>query len=903
MAETIVPRHNMLSLQFQHFRCWENLSIEAPLGGITLIKGSSGSGKTTILQGITWGLYGNIRLVAPNHNDKAKTRVRLELPVPIIIDRQKNPNRLLVTYNNQIYEDKVAQSIIDDIFGSYDIWLASCYIGQGCRNTFLTAPNTGKMELLNSIAFHEEDPTSYIEKIDAVITSTDTDYKQKLSLFTNNLTAFQAEAAIIDITKALPPERCNSIKDSIAILTDEITNLQQLKHTRDINIGILSNQETQLQQVQNTNIHVQEPDANLVDLYTKYEGTSVIADIESAITRIRNVLPLLQRRNDLNLEVAKMANLLLPYIHLTDKTPYTIEDYQQAVSAETIYRDSQRLATNLGVLYNQSAITETISRHQNTLNSQDRLKKETERNNIQTRLNTLEHENAQVLSPLISPEIIPKEIVEPDYEQFKTEALSLQLNELSKQHGAIQAHIEHLRKGQDVLQCPECKIPIRCQNGVLVLADTGPTEQTQIREAQTQLLQINSDTTKITQEIHALNMAENAARNMHQQNLIAEQRRVDSLKQQAQYIALEQQKRDIAFQNRIQQIKDLTLQLQVLQETIDTLPEPTGDRRILTYQEIEQTHILIGKLSSITIVNAPTLSSQHIQMCLNYQDLAQKNTIAISAYNEYCETIAPLFRNESIVNLQNYITKLQTYRDQTRFAADEKLRLERLKASLEAQIQETRAKIIPDPTHLILEKSNQITSYQQELFLSQQAHQFIQKHNIITQEREVVVTLNTQMADLQVLRQHAVDTECRILQQVVDSINASIDGVCSTLFDRDISITLSLYKTLKTTKNVKPVVNFSIAYQGGTFDNINQMSGGEGDRSSLALTLALNRLSSCPLLMLDESLASLDLNMKDAAIRTIRENTTNTVLIVMHDGIEGIYDHIIDVDVLRELHD
>ncbi len=55
------------------------------------------------------------------------------------------------------------------------------------------------------------------------------------------------------------------------------------------------------------------------------------------------------------------------------------------------------------------------------------------------------------------------------------------------------------------------------------------------------------------------------------------------------------------------------------------------------------------------------------------------------------------------------------------------------------------------------------------------------------------------------------------------------------------------------------------------------MSGGEGDRASLALTLALNRLSSCPLLMLDESIASLDLNMKEAAIRTIRENTNNTV--------------------------
>ena len=78
------------------------------------------------------------------------------------------------------------------------------------------------------------------------------------------------------------------------------------------------------------------------------------------------------------------------------------------------------------------------------------------------------------------------------------------------------------------------------------------------------------------------------------------------------------------------------------------------------------------------------------------------------------------------------------------------------------------------------------------------------------------------------------------------------------------------------------------------------MSGGEGDRASLALTLALNRLSSCPILMLDESLASLDLTMKEAAIRTIRENTNTTVLVIMHDGIEGIYDATISIDEMPQ---
>ena len=39
--------------------------------------------------------------------------------------------------------------------------------------------------------------------------------------------------------------------------------------------------------------------------------------------------------------------------------------------------------------------------------------------------------------------------------------------------------------------------------------------------------------------------------------------------------------------------------------------------------------------------------------------------------------------------------------------------------------------------------------------------------------------------------------------------------------------------------------------------------------------------------------------MKESAIRTIRENTTNTVLLIMHDGVEGHFDNVINVDELR----
>lgn len=910
----------MLKVNFHRFRCWDDLNIEAPIGSITLIKGNSGVGKTTLFQGIIWCLYGNIRLVTPNHMDKAKTKVTIEIPYNLngidgllTINRQKNPNRLVVTHGSNTYEDKVAQALIDDTFGNYDIWLSSCYIGQGCRNNFLTAPNTGKMELLNSIAFHEEDPTFYIERLDSVLTDTDYDYKGKLSIFTNNLNNFQSTLGCIDIGKALSPDQVDTINQEISNLTHRRHSLQIEKSQRDINLGILSNLERQLLQVNNTIIETQnyndqlmKPNDILSNMNIKYKGYPIDTqdNIQSNIDRATDVIPLLQRRDDLTLETRKYENQLLPYINFTDHKTYTQKDLQNALSEETSYRNSQRLAQSLGVLYSEQTIKNNIESYKNILSSQERLLLERDYSILQNEIIKLESNYNQHVTPLVFPEIIAKEINPPDYSKYNTQNLSTKLSELLLKHGSVQAHIQHLYKGHDVLECPHCKGPIRYQQGKISPADMGPTNFDEIKILQDELSKITSDISKIKQEINNLSNAEYAERSSYEHSLLLEQKRLSSLKEQTKQLELEQQRRDITKQSQFQQIQNLKEQLQIVKDKLNLLPEFIGDhstKRILTQGEIEQTHSKIAKLNTLTILSPPSISSQHIQSAINHQKLLEESCAAQSNYHTHLNIIPEEFRTESVQNIQSYIDNLRAYSKQIRDISAEILRLSNLKISLETQISTINEKICVDPSPNIDKITNEILNFQELLSLSTKAHQAIEKHKQISKEREEIVNINNTLTDLHSLRQYAVDTECRILQEIVDSINSSIENVCSTLFDSDININLSLFKTMKTTKNVKPIANFSISYRGGTFDNINQMSGGEGDRASLALTLALNRLSSCPILMLDECLASLDINMKDAAIRTIRENTNNTVLIIMHDGVEGIYDNIINCDEFREI--
>src|SRR5205823_13933675 len=166
----------------------------------------------------------------------------------LTITRQKNPNQFILSHNQKSYEDKVAQSIIDNMFGTYDIWLASCYIGQGCRNTFLTAPNNGKMELLNSIAFHEEDPNIYIDRIEDRISSVDVNYKAKLAHFTTNVNFLQTLLANIDVSLALSQDQILANNLQITKLLEDITALEMVKTQRDINLGILTNLQYQYDQ-------------------------------------------------------------------------------------------------------------------------------------------------------------------------------------------------------------------------------------------------------------------------------------------------------------------------------------------------------------------------------------------------------------------------------------------------------------------------------------------------------------------------------------------------------------------------------------------------------------------------------------------------------------------------------
>jgi len=891
----------MLTISLRHFRCWEKLDLEIPLGQITLIRGASGSGKTTILQAITWCLYGNIRLVSPNNAEKAATQVIVSFPYNylgingiLILNRQKGTDNITITHSghkDKIYTDKEAKQMIIDLFGTYDIWVASCYIGQGCRNSFLTSTNSGKMEFLNNIAFHEEDPSDFIDKISTYIDNHTVDCTVKTKTLQDEAFRIETLMKTIDINKALTNDSIITITNNLNTYKQRLSELQVIQTNRNVDQGILSNLQKQLSQVMSTHIIPPKPDDILLSLN---QNLDTVEALEGLIQKYTGFIPILQRRDDLNNEMKKYENI----VSASGKPDviYSPVDYQEAIMKERTYLEQQQLAQTLGVNYREEAVKDLIQYHNNLLLSQDRLKIDQDIRTYKHLISDLQRQISELSVPITIPQLTYNNIPEPDYSKYNTTELSNVIQKLSQDKGAVISQIQQLQKGLDVKQCPACKVSLRDHNGILVHADTGPTNQNEIMLLQNTLGGINSELVKVNNSISSMKTMENNDRLQYERLLAQEQQRISMVKDQIKKLEMEIQRRDITIQSHRNEINKFEPLLTTAIELSNKLPEAISGSKLLSPYEIDQKHGLIARLQTIKFVALPLISSQVIQTSLNYHDMLSKHETAKNLYLSHMDRIPIELQKESVTIVQTYINKIREYWTKVRTAAEEKVRLQRLQISLQEQIDAIMLRSVPDPVPEIMKTTMEIGNLNNLLMQNTKAQEVIQIINKFNLDREKLIELNTELSDLYMFHQHAVETECKILQQVVDNINNSIKDVCSTLFDEDISIMLSLFKTMKTTKNVKPVVNFTISHKGGLYDNITQISGGEGDRASIALTTALNRFSSFPILMFDESLASLDITTKETAITTLKATTSNTVLVIMHDGIEGIFDHVIDID-------
>lgn len=383
-----------LQVKINNFRCWNNLELNIPPSGIIYIEGGSGKGKTTIISAIIWCFYGRVRKVAPKPAVQGKTMVKITTN-NMVITRTK-PKHLTVVYQNQRFEGDVAQSLIDEHYGSYDIWSISSNFKQGVRNNFLTSPTSTRMDYLHLFAYKDKKPSNEIQKLVSINSKSENLYKEKLNVYNDLLSKFSKikKQDIID----------EEAEGKILLeLGSQIDQLEKLQIKQDIEKKRRFEVEVQLSKLVKPELPLEHSVS-----FSEQELEKRL-DIKKQRDEFAKKYPVVPNQPS---KIVDQAELDLALINkgLCDYRRSTIE--------------------KLGVKYDKEAINNEIKRLKSVIESQPYL--------------VAKHE----LDQIFVPEMGPETVVYIDIDSLKAEKSQLE----------VQLKCEDMMKKST--PCPECKVPL-----------------------------------------------------------------------------------------------------------------------------------------------------------------------------------------------------------------------------------------------------------------------------------------------------------------------------------------------------------------------------------------------------------------------------------------------------------
>lgn len=176
-----------------------------------------------------------------------------------------------------------------------------------------------------------------------------------------------------------------------------------------------------------------------------------------------------------------------------------------------------------------------------------------------------------------------------------------------------------------------------------------------------------------------------------------------------------------------------------------------------------------------------------------------------------------------------------------------------------------------------------------------------QYHRELTSEQESMGVIRKKIVHLLELNKILDETEEEIFENTIEGITTKVNDLLENIFEQNpprLIVKNEVKKTAKTSRDIQfffATIADNVS-QSDSIRNITTYSGGEADRLSLAFTCAAAGFSDCPLLFLDECISSLDTELRDKVIRTLRTVVKEKfVIVVCHDTVDGLFDNVVSV--------
>lgn len=821
----------MITLTLENIRCFGKQRFTFDLHTFTLISGPSGVGKSTLFLALTFAITGESKHICSL--GKRKCQVTLTTP-HITITRSKGPNKLVAKVGNEVYEEKVAQVYINKTFTNFELG----YIPQKLHKSFLAKTPAQKLEFIESFAFDLEYLTKLLTNCKSLLS------ERKLTYTKAQQHLLTSESLLIKHN--IPKVTEQPCTESVEELHEQLDQVNHELEQCNENIVVTRERMTQRKdalEAHNAMVHLVDPDNTVASIKTLLRTTTEQElhwiKYEDALRNLKQ-LPVPDKEINLTVlrqELNTLANNQRVEVALAKKQS---ELEKLKVTLATL--SSLPIDTSLDVLAKLDiTLQEYVTAHTQGSKSEE-------------------------LS--IKLKVVEGNLHEQDILSEQNSRLSDQVRVLELRQELHQLE-EQKHKLIEVQQCPHCNEHVSIWNGTLITASNEtcprsvkrtPLDPNQQATLDKQIQEVNlnieiemrrvcyveptANLTELSDELAKVKAQQLSARDYAKLKL-----RMSDLSYKASEAAgkaalvktllstlkqkFQVQDEPLALAQNISKVKTTTLEIHNLTKVIENLEEQLSQDNL----SLNLTHDEAKHLLNLTEPYVKAQVKVNLFQCsppeYSSKDLEQtlQNKIRLEELSKVLKQTTLEFDLEELSVTQEHLQE----------------RLRSLKSNLEL----TRAYTMWFDVDLA-------------------------KENLI--QAEIALARSHKLQSL------ITEAKKEALDEVLERVTMYTQMYLDEFFSDPIR--------LEITFTDKVVLNLTLREAKIDLD---ALSGGEFARVNLAITLALVEMYQVDLLLMDESLASLDHTTSTKVLKAIKNLYRGTVLCVAHQTVTGTFDKCIDL--------
>jgi ABC-type lipoprotein export system ATPase subunit len=869
---------------------------------------------------------------------KEQTSVTIELPEAgnIIIKRSKPPDTIQVNIpGHGIIESGAAQSYIEQVFGPRDLFVTSSYIRQNSRCPLIMGSNSEKTQLLHQLTFgsvegEAENPETYLNIIDVeyqgISKATDNEigkYNGYEQVHSSNMSNYLKDHHYWESrgNEGLIPKL-----DHLEYLARVKSNTQKLQEINNKIVEVISIvSKKELVQSQLVKISIKEPtplvDGCKIHLESLKGMVSSAKEQDKLLFEVRSLEAELEKMGDFNITPEKLdevRDLRVSLLHQKALYNSLGINYGPDIANETI----ERLRCNISDMEIENCKKGewdnivTIETEKYNQSVEDEFKRVTDDNesyrilyeeemysytkadeDFHQKLSVynswLHHNNKKVefeiylqhvkdsqesLEVKVNALMALKIVIAEEYAWYHQEYGYGINNENIVDFAHLERTITTLKMLKSQLHCPHCDGSLVLSKGILnkgvvdiASKDKYETQISLIMEYGGKLTRVGSLTIEVQRMEAGINgITKFIPPSPHPEHDLPQVLPIKS--------------------NCMRPILKTTSPLKIVRPNFGIEPKIVDTKpyydKIALLQELKYVHVQ-GDVSALDDILEKASMIPHTKTL-------KERLLSISS--------KLILQESSVSDLNSQIhsieDKIQIHTKETAIYNANYERKSQLETELEAYIvEEKRLSHGSDITkeRETLTQENLIIS---EILRCYASHMhLVNSYDTLEKQKGVVIKYTQYKDNILKLKQTIQKVASEAMNETVEALSVIANKILRGIFTDDIEIILKTTKELKSKKSTtKLQVNMQVFYRGCAYDSPTRLSGGEQDRISIAMTLAMAKISGSPILMLDECMSSLSEHLQELSLEMIQEYTSNkTVVHVCHRAIQGQHDSIVKI--------